>query len=129
MAEKRKMVGRCPACGSELAVTRLQCFDCDTVIEGRFETCSFCLLTREQKEFVETFLRARGNIKEVERELGISYPTVRNRLDQVLRTLGYDVRVSEEDDQADRKRKDILARLNRGEVTPDEAIKLLKQIR
>lgn len=129
MADKRKIVGRCPACGSDLEVTRLQCFDCDTVIEGRFETCSFCLLTREQKEFVETFLRARGNIKEVERELGISYPTVRNRLDQVLRTLGYDVRVSEEDEQADRKRKDILARLNRGEVTPDEAIRLLKQIR
>lgn len=129
MAEKRKIVGRCPACGRDLEVTRLQCFDCDTVIEGRFETCNFCLLTREQKEFVETFLRARGNIKEVERELGISYPTVRNRLDQVLRTLGYDVRSTPEDEQADRRRKDVLARLNQGEISPDEAIKLLKQIR
>lgn len=129
MHEKRKLVGRCPACGSDLEVTRLQCFNCDTGIEGRFETCKFCLLTREQQDFIETFIRVRGNIREVERELGISYPTVRNRLDQVTRALGYDVRESEEDRRADEERRQILARLNRGELSPDEAVKLLKQVR
>ncbi len=129
MAEKRKLVGRCPACGSDLEVTRLQCFNCDTAIEGRFEACKFCLLSREQRDFIETFIRCRGNIKEVERELGISYPTVRGRLDHVIRALGYDVGPSEEDLKADERRKDILARLNRGEIQPEEAIKLLKQVK
>lgn len=129
MAEKRKIVGRCPACGSELEVTRLQCFNCDTAIEGRFETCKFCLLTREQKDFVETFLRSRGNIKEVERELGISYPTVRSRLDHIIRALGYDVEETEEDLRSDERRKEILSRLNRGEINPEEAVRLLKQVR
>jgi len=129
MAEKRKLVGRCPACGSELEVTRLQCFNCDTAIEGRFETCKFCLLSREQRDFIETFIRSRGNIKEVERELGISYPTVRSRLDHVIRALGYDVPETEGDQKADERRKEILSRLNRGEVTPDDAIKALKQVK
>jgi len=129
MAEKRKIVGRCPACGSDLEVTRLQCFSCDTAIEGRFETCKFCLLTREQKDFIETFIRARGNIKEVERELGISYPTVRGRLDHVIRALGYDVVEAEEDQKADQQRKEILSRLNRGELAPEDAVKLLKQVK
>lgn len=129
MTEKRKIVGRCPACGSELEVTRLQCFNCDTAIEGRFETCKFCLLTRDQKDFVEIFLRSRGNIKEVERELGISYPTVRSRLDHVIRALGYDVEETEEDLRSDERRKEILSRLNRGEINPEEAVRLLKQVR
>jgi len=129
MAEKRKIVGRCPACGSDLEVTRLQCFNCDTGIEGRFETCRFCLLSREQKDFIETFIRVRGNIKEVERELGISYPTVRSRLDQVIRVLGFDVRETEEDSKFDERRKEILSRLNRGELNPDEAVRLLKQFK
>jgi len=129
MAEKRKIVGRCPACGSDLEVTRLQCFNCDTGIEGRFETCRFCLLSREQKDFIETFIRVRGNIKEVERELGISYPTVRSRLDQVIRALGFDVREAEEDSKSDERRKEILSRLSRGELKPDEAVRLLKQLK
>ncbi len=129
MAEKRKLVGRCPACGSDLEVTRLQCFNCDTAIEGRFETCKFCLLSREQRDFIETFIRSRGNIKEVERELGISYPTVRSRLDQVIRALGYDVVVAEGEREADERRKEVLARLNRGDVSPEEAIKLLRQVK
>jgi hypothetical protein len=129
MAEKRKIVGRCPACGSDLEVTRLQCFNCDTGIEGRFETCRFCLLSREQRDFIETFIRVRGNIKEVERELGISYPTVRGRLDQVIRALGFDVRETEEDSKSDERRREILSRLSRGELKPDEAVRLLKQFK
>jgi len=129
LAEKRKIVGRCPACGSDLEVTRLQCFNCDTAIEGRFETCRFCLLSREQKEFVEIFLRSRGNIKEVEREMGISYPTVRNRLNQVIEALGYDVERTEEDEKMDARRREVLSRLNRGELTPEEAVKELKHLR
>jgi len=127
--ERRRIVGRCPACGGDLEVTRLQCPSCRTAVEGRFETCPFCLLTLEQRDFLETFIRARGNIKEVERELGISYPTVRNRLDQVIRALGYDVTETEEDRRLDAERREILARLNRGEIGPEEALRLLRQSR
>ncbi len=129
MVQKRKIVARCPACGSNLEVTRFQCFECDTAIEGRFEICRFCLLSREQRDFVETFLRVRGNIKEVERELGMSYPTVRSRLDQVLRTLGYEVGRTDEDERAEERRREILSRLNRGEISPEEAVRLLRETR
>nr|HPO60929.1 DUF2089 family protein [Exilispira sp.] len=79
----------------------------------------------EQLLFVKTFIRNRGNIKEVEKELGISYPTVRNKLDEVIEALGYTI---EQKDDYQVKRKDVLARLERGEITSEEAIKMLKDI-
>ncbi|NLW17475.1 MAG: DUF2089 domain-containing protein, partial [Firmicutes bacterium] len=84
-------------------------------------------LTPEQKHFVEVFLKSRGNIKEVERELGISYPTVRGRLDNVLEAMGYRV---EQEDQAEvsRQRRHILEQLANGEIGADEAVKLLKNL-
>jgi len=136
MGERRRLVGRCPACGSELQVTRLECPNCETAVEGWFQTCKFCLLSPEQRDFLETFVRVRGNIREVERELGISYPTVRGRLDRIIRALGYDIPENEggpgagkadERRKESRHRKEVLARLARGEVTAEEAVRLLKQ--
>ncbi len=127
---RRKALGRCPVCGEGLDVARLTCPSCETSIEGRFETCKFCQLTNEQKDFVEIFIKSRGNIKEVERELGISYPTVRGRLDAVIQALGYPVeREKEDESQAAVKRKNVLDSLAKGEIRPDEAVKLLKQVR
>lgn len=123
---RRRTVGSCPACGDKLAVRRLQCVNCDTAIEGNFVQSRFDRLSPEQQHFVEVFLLARGNIKEVERVLGISYPTVRNRLDGALEAMGHKVdRAAEEDDGPDR-RAEVLARLDRGEITAAEALKLLK---
>ncbi|MGD0153084.1 MAG: DUF2089 domain-containing protein [Thermacetogeniaceae bacterium] len=122
----RPMLGRCPICGSRMDVTRLHCDSCDSTLEGRFDTCRFCQLSQEQQVFVEVFLKSRGNIKEVERELGISYPTVRSRLDSVLEALGYQSEMSVED--FSQHRNDVLEALDRGELTADEAAKLLKQI-
>jgi hypothetical protein len=84
-----RSVGRCPACGEVLEVRRLQCPSCATAVEGRFAPSPYAALAPEQAAFLETFLRARGNLREVERVLGLSYPTVRGRLDAVLETLGY----------------------------------------
>ncbi|MGI6148385.1 MAG: DUF2089 domain-containing protein [Firmicutes bacterium] len=117
----KKMLTACPVCGKPLRVTRLRCNHCDTTIEGTFETCKFCQLTAEQRDFVEVFLTARGNIKEVERLLGISYPTVRSRLDAVIEALGYRV----ERDQ-NSQRREVLQALDKGEITPEEAIRLLR---
>jgi hypothetical protein len=84
----REVIATCPVCDHRLEVTRLHCAECDTTIEGRFSVGRFGRLSREQLGLLETFLRARGNLRDLERELGISYPTVRNRLEALIRALG-----------------------------------------
>jgi hypothetical protein len=81
-------IATCPICSGELAVTRLHCRTCGTTLEGDFNVGRFARLSREQFALLESFLRSRGNLKEMERELGISYPTVRARVDALLRALG-----------------------------------------
>ncbi len=81
------MIGNCPVCGKEMEVTALDCSNCDTTITGSFSRDKFSRLNEEQLKFVEVFIKSRGNIKEVEREMGISYPTVRSRLDEVVDVL------------------------------------------
>jgi len=81
-------IATCPICSGELAVTRLHCRGCGTTLEGDFNVGRFARLTREQFALLESFLRSKGNLKEMERELGISYPTVRARVDVLLRALG-----------------------------------------
>jgi len=119
----KNLVSRCPVCGEAMDVTRLECRACSAALEGRFTTCEFCQLSPEQAQFVRIFLRCRGNIREVEKELEISYPTVRNRLDAVLQALGC---VPEDRKERQRLRADVLSQLERGELPVDQAIKILK---
>lgn len=114
-------------CDSAMNVTRLVCEHCGTAVEGSFETCRFCQLTKEQKEFIEIFIVSRGNIKEVERVLGISYPTVRSRLEAVIESLGYRVENKPADDEETAaRRKNVLESLGRGEITAEQALKMLR---
>jgi len=124
---ERLTPGSCPVCGARLEVRKLYCPACDITIEGRFNMCKFCYLNQEQREFVETFVRCRGNIKEVERELGVSYPTVRNRLDAVIMALGYTVEAEEPDTRVDEGRRKVLESLNKGEISAEDAIKILRR--
>lgn len=117
---KRRIIGSCPVCNHKMSVTRLHCEECGTSLEGQFEICKFCQLNPEQKEFIEIFIRCRGNIKEVERELKISYPTVRGRLDAVIEALGYAVDRAENADVARRRR--AMEQFERGEISREEAI-------
>lgn len=119
---KYNVIGMCPVCDSKLKVVRLQCDRCKTGIDGNFEMDKFSYLTSEQKEFIEIFVKNRGNIKEIEKDLGISYPTVRRSLDQVIEALGYNVKPSEEEVN----KKEILEKLSLGELTSEEALKRLK---
>lgn len=119
---KREVLGKCPVCGDELHVAKLSCHNCHTNIEGKFSLCKFCRLTDEEKSFVEIFIKSRGNIKEIEKEMGISYPTVRGKLENVIQALGY----SPEYAEPEINKKEILEKLSRGEITSDEAIKLLQ---
>ncbi|MFW5687942.1 MAG: DUF2089 domain-containing protein [Spirochaetota bacterium] len=117
-------VSTCPACGnSEFRIERLACTNCGTAVEGRFSVSRLATLPDDQVAFVETFLKCRGNIKEVERELGISYPTVRSRLDKVVARLGLG------EDETRLGRREILAALERNEMKPEEAVQALKALK
>lgn len=113
---------QCPVCQANLVVQELHCDHCETTIRGRFEATRLASLSEEQLKFVEIFLKVRGSIKEMERELSISYPTVRNRLEQVVEALGFQ---SEQLPMDKSRRQEILDKLNRGELSPEEALKLL----
>ncbi len=126
---KYKAPSRCPVCDHELTISSLTCNHCQSKIEGSFTTCKFCKLPAEQLEFVEVFMKCRGNIKDVEKELGISYPTVRGRLEGVIQALGYNPEKNSmlADNQEERK-KEILKAVENGELTPQEAVTQLKEV-
>ena len=118
----------CPFTGGEIVVTRFYCPETDVNIEGRFQVpqAPFAQLSQEQLDFVETFVRCEGKLSRMEGELGISYPTVRNRLHEVIRALGYEPGKEESTGPAENERKQILAELDAGEISFDEAMKLLQ---
>ncbi len=118
--------GDCPVCGKGLSITRLECSQCDTALTGTFEPCSFCRLSPGMYHFLQVLLTARGNIREVEKKLSISYPTVRARLDELLNSLGF-----QEDTikSLKEKRRQVLEEVKMGKITSEEALKLLQEKR
>jgi hypothetical protein len=130
------VISTCPVCSSELAVTRLHCGSCGTTLEGDFSVGRFGRLSRDQMTLLESFLRSRGNLRDMERELGISYPTVRSRVEALVRALGFGPRGDDEADDAaaagaapttpaaapaGATRQAILERLVRHEISAEEA--------
>jgi hypothetical protein len=141
------VIATCPVCANELTVTRLHCRTCGTALEGEFGVGRFGRLDRDQMGLLESFLRSRGNLKEMERELGISYPTVRGRVEALVRALGLADADADEDAEADvspigdegdtttaptgdgaARRREILERLARKEIGADEAATELRAI-
>ncbi|WP_442598584.1 DUF2089 domain-containing protein [Neobacillus sp. D3-1R] len=116
------VITNCPVCSKTLKITKLHCAHCHTTIENEFELTKLASLTQEQLYFIEVFLACRGNIKEVEKELSISYPTVRGKLNDIISALGYEQKKKNDVDE-----KKIIAMLEAGEITSEEAIKLLKE--
>jgi len=135
------VIATCPVCAGELTVTRLHCRSCGTALEGEFGVGRFGRLDREQMNLLESFVRSRGNLKEMERELGISYPTVRGRVDALVRALGFGDQslvadedfeavveaesIAESEDQP-AARREILERLARKEIGAEEAAEALR---
>jgi len=119
------VVGKCPVCGDTLTVTRLHCRSCDSALEGQFSLGRFYQLSPEQLAFIETFIRCEGKLTRVQDELGMSYPTARGRLADVIKALGYEVREEPPTISAE-ERKAILEQLASGEITSENAIELLK---
>ncbi len=125
------VVGKCPVCGEEMAVTRLHCPTCDSSLEGRFALGRFYRLTADQLAFLETFVRLEGKITWVAEEMGLSYPTVRSRLIEVIRALGYEVREEppqEVRQRAAMQRQAILDDLAVGKISTDEALRQLRTL-
>ena len=115
----------CPVCHDDLLVTRMVCRNCGTALEGRFDMGRLSQLTPEQLHFVEVFLRCEGKINRMQRELGLSYPTVRSRLGEIIRALGYEVK--EEQDEDNERRQEILQRLAHKEISSEEALRFLQE--
>ena len=123
-------LSECPVCGDNLTITRYYCSQCDTTIEGRFTGAAgpFSALTPEQLNFVLTFIRCEGKLNRMEDELKMSYPTLRNRLVDVIRALGFEpgkeeqpaIRVTAED------RVRILDDMEQGKITYEEAKQMLQ---
>ena len=132
------VISTCPVCANELAVTRLHCRSCGTTLEGDFSVGRFGRLNRDQLTLLESFLRSRGNLREMERELGISYPTVRSRVEALVRALGFGPRADADADDADdaagepavppRTREEILQALARHEMSADEAATAIRAL-
>jgi|SRR5690349_10872171 hypothetical protein len=134
------VISTCPVCSGELAVTRLHCRSCGTTLEGEFTVGRFGRLTKEQLALLESFLRSRGNLRDMERELGISYPTVRGRVEALVRALGFGPRDGDDADEAAAAataatagdaaaaRQSILERLARREITADEAATAIRNL-
>jgi hypothetical protein len=130
------VISTCPVCAGELAVTRLRCGSCGTTLEGEFSVGRFARLSREQTVLLESFLRSRGNLRDIERELGISYPTVRARVEALVRALGFGPRSDEDpaavDDGATADgpvtRELILERLARREISAEDAAMAIRAL-
>lgn len=116
----------CPICQSNLEVVRLHCTSCDTSLEGRFEMGHFSNLSPEQMEFVFTFVRCEGKINRMEQELGLSYPTIRNRLHEVIRALGYEPGKDDSLEVSEETRSNVIADLEAGKITADQAMRMLR---
>jgi hypothetical protein len=111
----------CPVCGEHLRLTRLSCRECGTEISGDFEACEFCALSSEERQTLRVFLASRGNMRELERHLGVSYPTARARFDLLLARLGIDRPAP-----AATGRLDVLEAVARGELPVDAALQQLE---
>lgn len=120
------VIGLCPICRSNLEVTQLHCRHCDTTLEGHFALGRLYHLNKEQLAFVEMFIRCEGKITRVEQEMGMSYPAVRSRLNDVIRALGYEVGETDKDDVSEESRRSILQDVAQGQLTAEEAVELLR---
>lgn len=123
-----KIPKQCPSCSQDLTITELSCRNCGTTVRGSYEPDVFSRLSPYDYNFVLLFLKTKGNIKEMERELGISYWTIRSKLNGVVDQMGLDAVSTQERDSGD-SRQEILERLNRGEITANEAAALLSDFK
>ncbi|MBO8167416.1 MAG: DUF2089 domain-containing protein [Kosmotoga sp.] len=121
---KGKKITNCPVCGEKLVITEYHCDSCGTTIRGRFELDEIMRLSPDQLYFLKIFIKNRGNLSEVQKELNISYPTAKNRLEDIVRSMGFEVAEDEKEETVK-----ILEKLEAGELNPSEALEMLKKVK
>lgn len=131
---KKEVISKCPVCQNELTITKLHCDHCQIEISGEFSLSRLNYLSKEQLDFVELFMRTQGNIKSIEKEMGVSYPTVKKILNEVLVSMGYDyleesAKMSEAEEVNKQARQSILDKLASKEIAFDKAMELLKKLK
>lgn len=117
-------LSNCPYCASDFVIKEVECQGCKTQIKGNFKANRFNLFTMEDLFFIEIFLKNEGNIKLMEKDLGVSYPTVKSRLKNIVKTLGY-----QEDDSNAKHRMKVLSDLSEGKIDVNDAIKHLRDLK
>jgi hypothetical protein len=124
----RKLLEACPACGCEMIVTQQSCTCCNTSVAGTIQPTIFSKMSPQSLNFIEAFVKNRGNVKEMERELGLSYWTIRNQLNDVIAELGFEAEQEDEAElQASLRRQEILAQVDAGDLNVSQAADLLAQ--
>lgn len=118
----KKIIEKCPICDRDLLITRLSCDHCGTLISGQFKMTSspFNRLNEEQMDFLLTFIRCEGKFNRMEEELCLSYPTIKNRFNEILVTMGVELE-KQVNPLTKKEQMDILRKLNKGRITPEEA--------
>ncbi|HVN55671.1 MAG TPA: DUF2089 domain-containing protein [Anaerolineaceae bacterium] len=134
-----KLFEKCPACGGEIIIQEIRCANCQLVMRGEFTPGPFAALSEDQFTFVRSFLRVRGNLSELEKVLGISYPTIRNKIDEINLALDQadsiggvaqgqkETRLENAQSSTDSERQSILQQVAAGKLSASEAIQLLNQ--
>lgn len=118
----KRRLSTCPVCGGTLKIIKYRCAKCSSEISGDFDVEEFAKLNDEQMLFLKVFIRTRGNLSELQKELGVSYPTAKARLEDLVRAMGY-----ETEDDSRMKTLKILEKIESGEITPEEAKEILKK--
>lgn len=121
-----KLFEQCPACGGPLVITEIQCANCHLKMQGEFKPGLFSTLSDDQLTFVRAFLRVRGNLSEMEKVLGVSYPTIRNKLEEINQVLERAEQADEPPSTND-ARSAILHRVASGELDAAQALEQLRQ--
>ena len=122
---RRKLVTTCPVCDGSMEASQLTCKDCGSKLEGHFDGCKYCQLPQEVFDFLDVFLKCRGVIRDIEKELGISYPTVKNRMDKLMTALGYD---EAKERSRDEQREEVLLAIRAGDISIPKAVEALRKI-
>lgn len=132
----KRLPARCPSCGASLKITELTCDKCGTIIKGSYNLNKFLTLDPQQEQFLLTFLLSKGNLKEVQERLGVSYPTAKNRLEELLFSLGLieakkEIKENKEEFKEEKisKLEEILEKIEKGEISGEEAIEKIKEVK
>ncbi|TAH52034.1 MAG: DUF2089 domain-containing protein [Chloroflexota bacterium] len=120
-----KLFEQCPACGGQIVITEIQCANCHLKMQGEFTPGLFSTLSSDQLNFVRAFLRVRGNLSEMEKVLGVSYPTIRNKLEEINNVLDF---AEQNPVPAKSERSVILDKVAAGELDAAQALEQLKNV-